>query len=138
MVRRAEDKTKEARTVDPKDSVRSSSDPEHIIDQSDSHNFTHADGDDTEIVSTEMDDGACDDQCEKAGDQSAEGHEPEHRNVEVGVENSRRVGSHGIEGGVPEVKEARMTYNQIQTESKNGIDADIVENVNPVGIEEQG
>ena len=58
-----------------------------------------------------------------------------HWNLKLGVDDRRGIGSHGIKGGVPEIEEARMADNQIETESKNGIDTDVIENIDPVGIE---
>ena len=135
MVGGAQDKAEQARAGNAENSVGASGNAEDIVDQSDAHNFADADGDDTQIVTSEMDDGTSNDQGKKTGGEPAERNEPQHRNLELGVEDRRGVGSHGIKGGMPEIEKPRMADNQIETERQNGIDTDVIENVNPVGIE---
>ena len=53
--------------------------------------------------------------------EGAQGHEPQNGNLKLGVEDGRRIGSHGIEGGVAQVEEAGMSHDEVQTEAENGV-----------------
>ncbi len=84
-----------------------------------------------------MDDGSGHDQGERAGHEPGQGHEPEHRHSVHGVEDGRRVRADGVERGVPHVEEPGVAKDDIQAQGQDGIQADVVEHVRPVGIEEE-
>ncbi len=69
--------------------------------------------------------------------QTADGHDPEHRDAVAGVDDGRGVGADGVEGRMPHVEHAGMAEDDVEAQAEDHVQADAIEHVQPVTVEKQ-
>ena len=136
-MRLTDDEAEQFRAADAENAVGPAGDAEHVVDQGDADDLADADGDDQQVIAAQMHHRPRHRQRERAGDRAAQRQRPQNRNLVAGVENGSGVGAHRVERGVAHVEQPGLAQNQVEAEGQQGIQADAVEHIHLISVEEQ-
>ena len=121
-------------TGDTKNTVGTTGQPAHIIDECNPDNFYNADCHDKQVVPPKMNNGTGHHKGKQGGRSTCYREQKKNGNLILSIQNGRDIGPYGIKGRMPHMKDTGLPENKIQRQGKQCIKTYAYSNFNPVDI----